>query len=65
MDKGVDLHRPADVYFTSRNDEKKLYSSAFTFVDFGDRANVFLRQCGVKSEPSVKGKGIVVDIHLR
>ncbi|EIW70337.1 hypothetical protein TREMEDRAFT_29286 [Tremella mesenterica DSM 1558] len=52
--KGIELVRPIDVYFASTDTDKKLYSSAFTFVDFGERANVFLRYCGVRSEPSVK-----------
>ena len=49
------LFRPSEVYFLSRDGDADLYRAAFTFVDFGDRANIFLRYCGVRSEPSVKG----------
>ncbi|WVF71489.1 hypothetical protein IAT40_006295 [Kwoniella sp. CBS 6097] len=50
----VNLFRPNQVYFTSKDSGDDLYKSAFTFIDMGDRANIFLRYCGVKSEPSVK-----------
>lgn len=49
----VGLYKPAEVYFSSK-DSSQLYSAAFTFVDFGEKANMFLRYCGVRSEPSVK-----------
>lgn len=48
------MFKPSQVYFVSGDNEDDLYSSAFTFIDFGLRANMFLRYCGVKSEPSVK-----------
>lgn len=54
-DKEVRLHRPVDVYFANKDETDSLFRSVFTFIDFGDKANVFLRFCGVKSEPSVKG----------
>ncbi|OCF40369.1 hypothetical protein I317_05804 [Kwoniella heveanensis CBS 569] len=50
----VNLFRPNQVYFTSKESGDDLYKSAFTFIDMGDKANIFLRYCGVKSEPSVK-----------
>jgi hypothetical protein len=53
-EKEVKMYRPAEVYFAAR-DGQEMYRSAFTFVDFGEKANQFLRQCGVKAEPSVKG----------
>ncbi|ORY21093.1 hypothetical protein BCR39DRAFT_570024, partial [Naematelia encephala] len=48
------LHKPSELYFSSKSDSNNLYRSAFTFVDFGEGANVFLKYCGVRSEPSVK-----------
>ncbi|WVW83952.1 hypothetical protein I302_105975 [Kwoniella bestiolae CBS 10118] len=50
----VNFYRPTQVYFVARDGGEELYKSAFTFVDFGDRANIFLRYCGVRSEPSVR-----------
>ena len=50
------MYNPLDVYFVKAEGSNELYGSAFTFVDFGERANVFLRYCGVQSEPSVKGR---------
>lgn len=57
-EKDLQLHKPSEVYFAKRENTNELYGSAFTFVDFGERANTFLQYCGVKSEPSVKGKFI-------
>lgn len=54
MEKTLNLHRPVDVYFEGREGQE-MFKSAFTFIDFGEKANTFLRYCGVKSEPSVKG----------
>ena len=54
-EKDVRLFRPSEVYFAAKDGNNNLYGAAFTFVDFGERANVFLRYCGVRSEPSVKG----------
>jgi hypothetical protein len=48
--------RPADVYFASSDSAQTLYQSFFTYVDMGERANNFLRACGVKSEPSIHGE---------
>ncbi|WRT66409.1 uncharacterized protein IL334_003365 [Kwoniella shivajii] len=50
----VNFYQPTQVYFDSKEGGDDLYKSAFTFVDFGERANIFLRFCGVRSEPSVK-----------
>nr|ODN97578.1 hypothetical protein L204_02996 [Cryptococcus depauperatus CBS 7855] len=50
----VKLHKPSQVYFVSKDAPGDLFSSAFTFIDFGSKANMFLRYCGVKSEPSIK-----------
>ncbi|KLT40935.1 hypothetical protein CC85DRAFT_286971 [Cutaneotrichosporon oleaginosum] len=47
------LARPDEVFLASGQTDS-LYASAFTFVDFGPTANMFLRNCGVKSEPSTK-----------
>lgn len=54
-EKDVKLYKPNEVYFRSKEGNNALYASAFTFIDFGDKANVFLRYCGVRAEPSVKG----------
>lgn len=51
---GVRLARPDEVFLASGQPDS-LYASAFTFVDFGQNANMFLRNCGVKTEPSTKG----------
>lgn len=59
-EKDLKVYRPNEVYFAGRGGENPLYRNAFTFVDFGERANAFLRYCGVRSEPSVKGKSGVV-----
>lgn len=53
---GVAHARPADVYFASSDTAQTLYQSFFTYVDMGERANNFLRACGVKSEPSIHGE---------
>ncbi|WWC89285.1 uncharacterized protein L201_004206 [Kwoniella dendrophila CBS 6074] len=50
----TNFYKASQVYFVSKEGREDLYKSAFTFVDFGERANIFLRYCGVKSEPSVK-----------
>nr|XP_031863300.1 uncharacterized protein CI109_001175 [Kwoniella shandongensis]KAA5530372.1 hypothetical protein CI109_001175 [Kwoniella shandongensis] len=52
--KDIQLFKPSQVYFVSKDGADELYKSAFVFVDFGERANMFLRYCGVRSEPSVK-----------
>lgn len=48
------LARLDEVYLASKAEVGSLYANAFTFVDFGPRANLFLTQCGVRSEPSHK-----------
>lgn len=55
-EKDVKLFKPTEVYFSNKSGEDSLFKSAFTFVDFGEKANAFLRYCGVRSEPSVKGE---------
>lgn len=54
--KDVQLYKPTEVYFAKTESTDELYSSAFKFVDFGSQANTFLRLCGVRSEPSVRGR---------
>ncbi|ORX36563.1 hypothetical protein BD324DRAFT_452712 [Kockovaella imperatae] len=53
-EKGVYLAKPFEVYFVPKDGSESPYKSSFTFVDFGERGNLFLRYCGVRSEPSVK-----------
>ncbi len=55
-EKDIRLYCPSELYFSTKEGNADLYRAAFTFVDFGDRANNFLRYCGVRSEPSVKGE---------
>lgn len=55
-EKDIKVYRPTEVYFSGKGGDNTLYKSAFTFVDFGEKANAFLRYCGVGSEPSVKGE---------
>jgi Protein of unknown function (DUF3684) len=44
--------QPNQCFLETANSE--LYSKLFAFVDFGARANVFLRACGARQEPSVE-----------
>lgn len=55
-ERDVQMFSPSSVYFSKAEGSDALYGSAFTFVDFGEQANTFLRYCGVRSEPSVKGE---------
>ena len=55
-EKDIRMHTANEVYFAPKHGEENPFKSAFTFIDFGERANLFLRTCGVKSEPSVKGE---------
>ncbi len=57
-DSDVKLVEPNKVYFVPREGANALFRSAFTYVDFGEKANLFLRMCGVRAEPSVRGKRI-------
>lgn len=43
------LRKPAEVFFRGTGG---LYEGLFDLVDFGDEANQFLRECGVKDEPT-------------
>ena len=61
---GITLARPTDVYFLPNDGSDSPYKMAFTFVDFGDKANLFLRYCGVKAEPSVKGEFNCVTLNV-
>lgn len=55
-ERDVQMFKPSEVYFAKTESTDELYGSAFTFVDFGAQANTFLRLCGVRSEPSVRGE---------
>ena len=55
-EKGVYLAKPFEVYFVPQDGSESPFKTSFTFIDFGERGNLFLRYCGVKSEPSVKGE---------
>lgn len=59
--KEIQLYRPTDVYFKKDEAPSELYASAFTFIDFGGQANVFLAYCGVRPEPSLKGRSRLGD----
>lgn len=63
-EKDVRLYKPFEVYFSPKDGNDSPFKSAFTFVDFGDQANIFLRQCGVRSEPSVKGRSKIPQLRL-
>ncbi|WWC62006.1 uncharacterized protein I303_104593 [Kwoniella dejecticola CBS 10117] len=56
----VNFYRSNQVYFVTKDGGEDLFKSAFTFVDFGERANIFLRYCGVRSEPSVKDIAVLL-----
>ena len=58
-EKDIHLARPTDVYFTPKEGSDNLFSSAFTFIDFGHKANLFLQNCGVRLEPSVKSEPLI------
>jgi len=52
-DEGITKRlQPNQCFLETANSE--LYSKLFAFVDFGARANVFLRACGARQEPSVE-----------
>ena len=44
---------PNQCYFAG-DSRAQFHSKLFSFVDFGSRANNFLRACGTKNEPSVE-----------
>ncbi|KAG8964407.1 hypothetical protein FRC03_001808 [Tulasnella sp. 419] len=50
------MARPGECFFKSDRETStsKIHAKLFTFVDFGSRANIFLRACGVKDQPSVQ-----------
>lgn len=64
-EKDLRLLPPSSVYFSPKHGDHSPFKSAFTFIDFGEKANMFLRQCGVRSEPSVKGELDALDIRKR
>ncbi|CAJ0849192.1 15951_t:CDS:10, partial [Entrophospora sp. SA101] len=43
---------PQDCFFKNSEEESIELIDFFHYVDFGDKANVFLRNCGVKDKPS-------------
>ncbi|KAG9042649.1 hypothetical protein FS837_010600 [Tulasnella sp. UAMH 9824] len=54
-DKTWVLYKPGECFIRSDagGSSVDLYSKLFTFVDFGGKANVFLKACGVKDKPNV------------
>lgn len=51
------LTRPVETYFGDKSTNSQLkdvLNEVFVFVDFGERASVFLRNCGVSKEPSIE-----------
>ncbi|KAI8067960.1 hypothetical protein BC940DRAFT_273450 [Gongronella butleri] len=49
----VDLVCPTECYFeSSSSGDSNLHKELFLYVDFGAQANGFLRNCGVKNEPT-------------
>lgn len=51
------LARPSESYFgdkATNNALKDVLNEVFIFIDFGERATVFLRNCGVSKEPSIE-----------
>lgn len=55
-DTAVTLARPSESYFgdkSANSQLKEVLNDIFIFIDFGDRAAVFLRNCGVSKEPSI------------
>lgn len=52
----IRLIRPVEAYFGDKSTDSQLKDvlhEVFTFIDFGDRAAVFLRNCGVSNEPTI------------
>ncbi|CAJ0634587.1 2131_t:CDS:10 [Entrophospora sp. SA101] len=43
---------PQDCFFKNSEEESIEFIDFFHYVDFGDKANIFLRNCGVKDKPS-------------
>lgn len=54
--KGWVMCKPSECFFRSERSASagSVHSKLFTFVDFGSKANNFLRACGVKHEPNVQ-----------
>ncbi|KZT61430.1 hypothetical protein CALCODRAFT_9895 [Calocera cornea HHB12733] len=53
-DTKLTMLKPTECYFASSAQASGQFAELFHFIDFGSRANAFLRQCGVKSEPTVQ-----------
>jgi len=53
-DKGIIRRLPPIQCYFSGTGGSELHSKLFAFVDFGPRANAFLRACGTRQEPSVE-----------
>lgn len=49
-DEGIVLIEPTQCYFESNG--SSFHKELFTYVNFGEKANMFLRSCGVKDEPT-------------
>lgn len=56
--KMVKLAAPSECYFATKSAStaqmRDVLMDVFTFVDFGEKAAVFLRNCGVANEPSIE-----------
>lgn len=48
------MMRPRECFFRGAGQRDGVHSKLFTFVDFGNKANNFLRACGVKNEPNIQ-----------
>ena len=60
----IQMHRPTECYFGGEaRAQAQLHSKLFIFIDFGQRANAFLRFCGVKNEPTIDeiGRLLIAD----
>ncbi|UZJ56469.1 hypothetical protein CBS101457_005789 [Exobasidium rhododendri] len=53
----VSLSCPSESYFGDKSTNsalKDVLNEIFIFIDFGERATIFLRNCGVSKEPSIE-----------
>ncbi|KAG8892545.1 hypothetical protein FRB99_002633, partial [Tulasnella sp. 403] len=46
--------KPGECFFKNERTTPDMHAKLFTFVDYGYRANNFLRACGVRNEPGVQ-----------
>ncbi|KAG8886946.1 hypothetical protein FRB99_004337, partial [Tulasnella sp. 403] len=51
---GWSMCKPGECFFKNERTTSDMHAKLFTFVDYGDRANNFLRACGVRNEPGVQ-----------